>query len=151
MKKYIITLNDIAPEIASSERVIEYAKHRIEANPEEAHELNLQCSTIFEAIRTIETFDETVTEYADRIIASFVSIEDAINIAEHWDIKENGSLKDLDTTLHFSECDISIEHYTKVAGDSFFLEEIDEDGDIRIKGVFGTFPAECCELSSSFE
>ena len=38
MKKFILYLNDTQPEIATEERVIEYAKNRILANPDEAAE-----------------------------------------------------------------------------------------------------------------
>jgi len=149
MKKFILHLTDIAPEIASEERVIEYAKNRMSANPHDVEEDNLTANNLEEAIKVIELFGETVQRFEKNIIASFQTVEDVFNIVEDWTLGTNSNMTDPDTVLHFTNCDITVEQYGKVAGNSYFVESFDDEHDIHIKGVSGTFPEETYDLGTA--
>ena len=64
-----MVLNDIENEEASKERVIEYAEHRLEANPGDRNDFDFDTfnMSISQAIEVIGTYGEEVISFLDKV------------------------------------------------------------------------------------
>ena len=146
---YDLILNDIEPEIeVSAERVIEYAKNRLIANPEEISDWNVDINnlTIEDSINIINSFNEEVYIIETPLIEILNDNNGSVVI--DWGVLNSDENKTAVITEELEECTnllsnyrhridliLPYDEYTKcdVCQKIYLIEEtaIDsEDGDI---------------------
>ena len=74
-----------------------------------------------------------------------VEVGNTVKIYSIHEIKKMVKFDEEETGGAFSTVDCSQEHIMVVEGGEYCVEEVDEDGDVRLKGTFGTYPKEIIE------